>query len=146
MISQTAIENQQLGSEYSVFIRVALGSASNYILSDEKLTCFATFTSEETGQNYLIGALEEPYITDLTSKLKCFLYAETDDGGFSIAQNEDASCEKLVDVETDGIRNIQMTVGKLCYFCLLPSTMLFLWSVARLQKLWEIPMSNTAAT
>ena len=99
------------------------------------MTCFATFTSEDTGQNYLIGALEEPYITDLTSKLKCFLYAETDDGGFSIAQSDDASCEKLVDVEKDGIRNIQMTVGKLCYLCLLPSTMLFFRLVARFQKL-----------
>ena len=102
------------------------------------MTCLATFTSEETGQNYLIGALEEPYITDLTSKLKCFLYAETDDGGFSIAQSEDASCAKLVDVEKDGIRNIQMTVGKLCYFCLSHSdrvyVVLFFWSVARFQR------------
>ena len=134
MISQTAIENQQLGSKFSKYASVVC-ILQQCDFTDEKLTCFATFTSEDTGQNYLIGALEEPYITDLTSKLKCFLYAETDGGGFSIAQSEDASCEKLVDVEKDGIRNIQMTVGKLCYFCLLPSTMLFFRSVARFQKL-----------
>lgn len=90
MISQAAIENQKLGHE--------------------KLTCLAAFDSEDTGQKYLIGVLDEPYISDLTSKLRCFLYSETDDGGFGIAQSEDASCAPLADVEKDGVRNIQMTV------------------------------------
>ena len=116
MISQTAIENQKLGRKYTFQkdrynYRIKLNFF--HIILDEKLTCLATFASEDTGQNYLIGILDEPYITDLTSKLRCFLYSETDDGGFSIAQSDDASCAPLVDVEKDGIRNIQMTLGKL---------------------------------
>ena len=118
MISQTAIENQKLGRKYTLLptfhtIRVVFMNIASNTTIDEKLTCLATFASEDTGQNYLIGILDEPYINDLTSKLRCFLYSAIDDGRFRIAQSEDSSCAPLVDVEKDGNRNIQMTVGKL---------------------------------
>ena len=45
--------------------------------------------------------------------LRCFLYAEDDDGGFRVAESRDASCAQLADVEKDGARNIRMAVGEL---------------------------------
>jgi hypothetical protein len=70
-----------------------------------------------SGLNYVIGILEEPFINELTDKLRCFLYEQTTDDvsgveGIRIAQSDDASCAELKNIEEVGARNIKMTTGK----------------------------------
>ena len=69
--------------------------------------------------NYLVGILDEPYLTRVNDKVKCFIYQETPKGGYRLAQSADASCRGLVNVRKDGYRTLHLKPlkkGKLASF------------------------------
>jgi len=58
--------------------------------------------------NYLVGILDEPFLTRVNDKVKCFIYQETAKGGYRLAQSADASCRGLVNVRKDGYRTLHL--------------------------------------
>ena len=65
-----------------------------------------------TNVNYLVGILDEPYLSRINDKVRCFIYQETsNNGGFRLAQSKDASCKGLVNVKKDGYRTMRLTPG-----------------------------------
>ena len=64
-----------------------------------------------TNVNYLVGILDEPYLSRINDKVRCFIYQETSNGGFRLAQSKDASCKGLVNVRKDGYRTMHLTPG-----------------------------------
>lgn len=62
--------------------------------------------------NYLVGILDEPYLTRVNDKVRCFIYEETKKGGFRMAQSADASCRGLVNVRKDGYRTMHLKPSK----------------------------------
>ena len=72
-------------------------------------------TVSDTGSktvNYLVGILDEPFLTRINDKVRCFIYEETRKGGFRLAQSADASCRGLVNVKKDGYRALHLKPGK----------------------------------
>ena len=64
-----------------------------------------------TNVNYLVGILDEPYLSRINDKVRCFIYQETSNGGFRLAQSKDASCKGLVNVRKDGYRTMHLKPG-----------------------------------
>ena len=62
--------------------------------------------------NYLVGILDQPYLTRVNDKVKCFIYQETAKGGYRLAQSADASCRGLVNVRKDGYRTLHLKPRK----------------------------------
>ena len=64
--------------------------------------------------NYLVGILEEPFLTRVNDKVRCFIYEETK-RGYRLAQSADASCRGLVNVKKDGYRTLHLKQSKKMY-------------------------------
>ena len=62
--------------------------------------------------NYLVGILDEPFLTRVNDKVRCFIYEETKKGGYRLAQSADASCRGLVNVRKDGYRMLHLKPSK----------------------------------
>ena len=60
----------------------------------------------------LVGILDEPYLSRINDKVRCFIYEEMRNGGFRLAQSADASCRGLIDVRRDGLRTMHLKPGK----------------------------------
>lgn len=58
--------------------------------------------------NYLVGILDEPFLTRVNDKVRCFIYQETRKGGYRLAQSADASCRGLINVKKDGYRTLHL--------------------------------------
>ena len=67
--------------------------------------------------NYLVGILEEPFLTRVNDKVRCFIYEETK-RGYRLAQSADASCRGLVNVKKDGYRTLHLKQSKKMYLLL----------------------------
>ena len=70
----------------------------NPILFDfivESLTCIGNWTSNDGQRRYLIGSLDVPFVTRLEDKIRCFLYKDTNNGGWKISQSSSPSCDHL---------------------------------------------------
>ena len=84
----------------------------DWIPSDEEddLTVEDDLSTKQV--NYLVGILEEPFLTKINDKVRCFIYEETKKGGYRLAQSSDASCRGLVNVRKDGIRMLHLKPSK----------------------------------
>ena len=71
---------------------------SYHVLYDfivESLTCIGNWTSNDGQRRYLIGSLDVPFVTRLEDKIRCFLYKDTNNGGWKISQSSSPSCDHL---------------------------------------------------
>lgn len=88
------------------------------VQNDEEITDYESITSDSENTvktvKYLVGILDEPFLTRINDKVRCFIYEETPNGGFKLAQSADASCRGLVNVNKDGYRRIRLK--KCMYF------------------------------
>jgi hypothetical protein len=80
-------------------------------ITDEEVPTTATTIKSV---NFLVGILEEPFLNRVNDKIRCFIYENTPNGGFRVAQSSDASCRGLVNVRKDGYRTMHLKPGHFC--------------------------------
>ena len=82
-----------------------------FLITVESLTCIGNWTSNDGQRRYLIGSLDVPFVTRLEDKIRCFLYKDTNNGGWKISQSSSPSCDHLRSFQS-GYRNIHLKKGK----------------------------------
>lgn len=77
----------------------------------ESLTCIGNWTSNDGQRRYLIGSLDVPFVTRLEDKIRCFLYKDTNSGGWKLSQSSSPSCDHLRSFQS-GYRNFHLKKEK----------------------------------
>ena len=85
-----------------------------YVVTDEEAEEYddeATEVTNDAEVNYLVGILDEPYLSKVNDKVRCFIYEQTRNGGYRIAMSADSSCRGLINVRKDGFRRMHLKPG-----------------------------------
>ena len=82
-----------------------------FLITVESLTCIGNWTSNDGQRRYLIGSLDVPFVTRLEDKIRCFLYKDTNSGGWKLSQSSSPSCDHLRSFQS-GYRNFHLKKGK----------------------------------
>ena len=85
-----------------------------YVVTDDEIEEYddqPTVATNDAEVNYLVGILDEPYLSKINDKVRCFIYEQTRNGGYRIAMSADSSCRGLINVRKDGFRRMHLKPG-----------------------------------
>lgn len=77
--------------------RVKLEVRRSTLLADVELECLATW--KESSTHNLVARLHAPRKTSDEDSYRCFIYEQTSNNSWNLAQSEDASCTGLISVK-----------------------------------------------